>query len=228
MQNPNRFYTYAYLREDRTPYYIGKGQGKRIYQINGKPCNKPPKNRIIFLKTNLTEKDAFRHEVYMISLFGRKDLGTGILHNRSGGGRGTSGYNHTEKTKRKISESNKNPSEETKRKMSEARIKNGCTLTEEGRETMKNLGLKNKEESRGIFGQTPEQRSENNRKNALICKEKGAGIFSLTSEQLSENSKKSNSQKWICTETEFITTAGALSRYQNKRGIGTHKRKRVM
>jgi hypothetical protein len=43
MANPNRFYTYAYLREDRTPYYIGKGQRKRIYQINGKPCNKPPK-----------------------------------------------------------------------------------------------------------------------------------------------------------------------------------------
>lgn len=228
MVNPNRFYTYAYMREDRTPYYIGKGQGKRIYQIDGKPCNKPPKNRIIFLKRNLTEEDAFRHEVYMISVFGRKDLGTGILHNRSDGGRGTSGYNHTEESKKKISESKKNPSEETKRKISKSRIKNGCTLTEEGRETMRKLGLRNKEERKGIFGQTPEQLSENGRKNALICKEKGAGIFSLSSEQLSENSKKSNFQKWMCTETKFITTAGALSRYQNKRGIDTSKRKRVM
>ena len=227
MVNPNRFYTYAYLREDRTPYYIGKGQGKRRHQTNGKPCNKPPKDRIIFLKKNLTEEEAFKHEIYMIAVFGRKDLGTGILHNRTDGGDGSSGWVPSEETRKKISEANKNPSEETRRKMSEARIKNGCTLTEEGRETMKKLGLKNKKESRGIFGQTPEQRSENNRKNALICKEKGAGIFSLSSEQLSENSKKSNSQKWMCTETEFITTAGALSRYQNKRGIDTHKRKRV-
>jgi len=81
------YYTYAYLREDRTPYYIGKGKFDRVYRRNKKDI-KPPKDksRIIFLKKNLTEEDAFKHEIYMIAMFGRKDLGTGILHNRTDGG----------------------------------------------------------------------------------------------------------------------------------------------
>jgi hypothetical protein len=133
------YYTYAYLREDRTPYYIGKGKGNRAYGRRGKGEIKPPKDksRILILKKNLTEEKAFRHEVYMISVFGRKDLGTGILHNKTNGGDGSSGLIHSvetkikigkaqkgkivsEETKRKLSEANKNPSEETKRKISEA------------------------------------------------------------------------------------------------------------
>jgi hypothetical protein len=127
METLNRFYTYAYLREDKTPYYIGKGSERRIYSTNRK--FKPPKDksRIIFLKKNLTEAEAFRHEVYMIAVLGRKDLGTGILHNRTDGGEGTSGI--SEETRKKLSElrvGEKNPnygkeiSEEQKQKISEA------------------------------------------------------------------------------------------------------------
>jgi hypothetical protein len=94
-----KYYTYAYLREDGTPYYIGKGKEYRIYSKKGRPCNPPPRNRIIFLKQNLTEEEAFKHEIYMISVFGRKDLGTGILHNRTNGGDGASGYTHTDYAK---------------------------------------------------------------------------------------------------------------------------------
>jgi hypothetical protein len=123
------YYTYAYLREDRTPYYIGKVKGRRIYSTNRK--FKPPKDksRIIYLKRNLTEEEAFRHEIYMIAVFGRKDIGTGILHNKTDGGEGASGIIHSEETRNKISNAKKgenNPqygktrSIESKRKQSEA------------------------------------------------------------------------------------------------------------
>jgi hypothetical protein len=104
MVNPYRFYTYAYLREDKTPYYIGKGQKYRIYEKKGKPCNVPKyKSRIIYLKQNITEEEAFQHEKYMISVFGRKDLGTGILHNRTDGGDGASGAIISKETRLKLS-----------------------------------------------------------------------------------------------------------------------------
>lgn len=96
----NSFYTYAFLREDKTPYYIGKGKGDRYYRKRYS-VTKPPKdkNRILILKRNLTEEEAFNHEVYMIAVYGRKDIGTGILHNRSNGGEGNSGLIHTEEWK---------------------------------------------------------------------------------------------------------------------------------
>jgi len=124
MVNPNRFYTYAYLRENRTPYYIGKGKERRLYKKTKGEVNPPKdKSRIIFLKQNLTEEEAFRHEKYMIAVFGRKDLGTGILHNRTDGGQGSSGSVKSKETKIKMSDAlkGKSLSEEHKRKMSEAK-----------------------------------------------------------------------------------------------------------
>jgi hypothetical protein len=102
-----KYYTYAYLREDGTPYYIGKGSGFRMYDDRGKACFKPTdKKRIIVLKYFDLEFDAFKHEIYMISIFGRKDLGTGILRNRTDGGDGCNRV-ITEETRKKLSESQK-------------------------------------------------------------------------------------------------------------------------
>ena len=108
MGTSREYYIYAYLREDKTPYYIGKGKGNRAF-IKGKSEVKPPKDksRIIFLKQNLLEEEAFKYEVYMIAVLGRKDLGTGILINLTDGGDGSSGLIHSEETKRKIGEANK-------------------------------------------------------------------------------------------------------------------------
>jgi hypothetical protein len=107
MRTNNRaemYYTYAYLREDKTPYYIGKGSGKRVYS-KIRSVSIPPKNRILILKKDLTEDRAFQHEKYMIAVFGRKDLGTGILHNKTDGGEGVSGHIYTEEQKQKITQS---------------------------------------------------------------------------------------------------------------------------
>ena len=114
MVNPNRFYTYAYLREDKTPYYIGKGTGDRIYSTNRR--NNPPKDksRIIFLKQNLTEEEAFRHEIYMIAVFGRKDLETGILYNKSNGGEGNSGLIMSQESREKMSKASKGKKKQNK------------------------------------------------------------------------------------------------------------------
>jgi len=145
MINPYRFYTYAYLRIDGTPYYIGKGSGKRYYNRK-KDDIKPPKDksRIIFLKQNLTEEEAFKHEKYMIGLFGRKDLGTGILHNRTDGGDGASGAIRSPQFRENLRELNKNKtlSKEHKEKLRLVNIgeKNpnyGKTASQKTREKMR-------------------------------------------------------------------------------------------
>ena len=100
----NDFYTYAYLREDRTPYYIGKGKGNRIHSTNRIYKAPKDKSRIIFLKQNLTEEEAFKHEKYMIAVLGRKDNGTGILRNMTDGGDGVSGWVPSEEFRKKAKE----------------------------------------------------------------------------------------------------------------------------
>ena len=133
----NNYYTYAYLRADGTPYYIGKGHGSRAYSNRGRRC-KPPADpsRILILKQNLTEEEAFRHEVYLIFVFGRKDKGTGILRNMTDGGEGASGAIRSEEFKQARSGVNnpmhgKEHSEETREKLRKANI--GKILPEEVR-----------------------------------------------------------------------------------------------
>jgi hypothetical protein len=133
-----KYYTYAYLREDRTPYYIGKGKERycKKYRITAHHPGIaiPPPDRQLVLKTFDMEFDAYKHEMYMISVFGRKDLGTGILHNRTGGGDGHT--NMSQYARQKCSETHKGKvlSEETKCKIGETRKKRGYKCSEEQKE----------------------------------------------------------------------------------------------
>lgn len=94
---PARFYVYAFLREDGSPYYIGKGQGNRAWKKRRRSSPPTDSSRISILKETLTETEAFDEEIRLITFYGRKDLGTGILRNLTDGGEGTSGYKHTGK-----------------------------------------------------------------------------------------------------------------------------------
>ena len=62
-------------------------------------------------------------------------------------------------------------------------------------------------------------------------RETGTGIFGLTPQQRSEKARKAakaqNAQKYQCTITGFVSTASGLTSYQRKRGIDTSNRIRI-
>lgn len=81
-----KFYTYLYLREDGTPYYVGKGSGRRAYRQSRRRIKPPQDVERILVQEFPSETDALAAEVFLITYYGRKDLGTGKLLNRTEGG----------------------------------------------------------------------------------------------------------------------------------------------
>ena len=110
------FYVYVYrdprpLKKDQ-PVYVGKGTGTRdLSHWSRGSHNKPFQDFISHLKLRglvslvervletENEQEAFAKEMQLIELYGRRDLQTGTLFNRTDGGEGPSGYikNDTEK-----------------------------------------------------------------------------------------------------------------------------------
>lgn len=130
MQDERRdFYVYAFLRSKASsngpkcsPYYVGKGNGFRAFRRNRTGAKAPAdRSFVVFIQEGLTEKEALDLECYCIALYGRLDIGTGILRNLTDGGEGTSGI--SEELRQHLSRAHigHRHSEETRRKMSKSR-----------------------------------------------------------------------------------------------------------
>jgi hypothetical protein len=149
---------YRHIRLDKNePFYIGIGENlerahtKRSRNKYWKHIVKSNPYEVQILFDDLTWDEACNKEIEFIKLYGRKDLGTGILVNMTNGGDtppSHKGKVRSEEFRKKCSESNKGRklSEEHRKKLSESH--KGYVATEQQRKKLSetNKGRKLSEE----------------------------------------------------------------------------------
>ena len=228
------YYVYAYLREDNTPYYIGKGKGSRAYanhpRKNG--SNMLPKdiNKIKILHENLSEDEPITIEQQLIQSYGRKDLGTGILLNMTDGGDGLSGWirpqtaidSHRSKLKGKprpkevvtkiaLSNTGKKRSAETKQKLSESHKGKKQSEETKRKRAEKLKGIKRSEETKLKFSL-----SKMGEKNPMYGKPSPM-LGKVTTEETKQKLREANIGKKDSEETRRKKSEAQKKRHaQNK------------
>ena len=112
-------YLYRHIRLDTNqPFYIGVGGLETFddYERSRTPFNRSQFWKNVVNKTDyeveimlddLSRKEAFEKETEFINLYGRSNLGKGVLCNLSNGGEGRIGSVNSESTRQKISIANK-------------------------------------------------------------------------------------------------------------------------
>ena len=118
------FYTYLWLREDGSVYYVGKGSGDRAFfrfERNQKP---PTERNKILIQEHSSEADAVAAEVFFIAYYGRKDRGTGCLRNLTDGGDGVTNLSLEARAKISAKARGRKRSTDTCRKIGQSKVGN--------------------------------------------------------------------------------------------------------
>jgi hypothetical protein len=212
------YYIYAYVRQDGTPYYIGKGKGRRMRAPHKKNIAVPKdKRNIVVMESGLSEVGALALERRYIKWHGRKDLGTGILRNLTDGGEGQSGRVFTAEHKEKIRQSmlksafwaGKKMPPEARKKMSDGRI--GMKLSDEHKDKIRQamIGKVKSDETRLKLSIAHKGKPN---------KRKGVKVSDETKRRMSEARKGEKSHmfgKPHSTETKAKMSASMLGKKQN-------------
>ena len=188
------YYTYAYLREDRTPYYIGKGSGNRAYQKhvrnNGQNLVPKDKNKILILKNFETEDEAYKHEQYLIVLYGRKCDG-GILVNMVHGGKGGARKYLTKKEKEEALLRNKLRAVEMRKKWREENREEFNRKTNERNAKRREiLNQRQKEYADKNRDKINEKQREYREKNKEEVRRKEREYYAKNKERINERKRK--------------------------------------